>query len=131
MKTVQHIIPNLSREEKDRVRSILEMENATPAIETLAQPAPAGIGIRMSNATLSRLKQKLESEAILCERGDIREQANALAREEKNQDLRLAAATLLREKSNGSKPPDGPQQAPARATDPVVGISVEVNAVFS
>ena len=99
MNTTTHIIPKLTAEQKELVRDVLEKEERYLWLDRLALPPPAGLGIRMSQATLYRLKQQLELEENLSDRESIKEQARAVANEEQNATLEAAALTLLREKA--------------------------------
>jgi hypothetical protein len=94
-----HIIPNLSDEQKEIARRILQKHDFPTALELLAEPPPNGIGIQMSKATLSRLKRRLELEAQLAELGDARSQATAIAREKQLDELQTASLVLLKEKA--------------------------------
>ena len=99
MKTITHIIPKLTAEQKELVRDVLEREQRNLWIDRLALIPPAGLGIRMSQSTLYRLKRQLELEEDLSDRESIKEQARAVANEEQNATLESAAITLLREKA--------------------------------
>jgi len=99
MKTITHIIPKLTAEQKELVRQVFEVEQPFLWIDRLALASPAGLGIRMSRATVYRLKRQLELEGDLSDRDSIKEQARAVANEEQNASLESAAITLLREKA--------------------------------
>jgi hypothetical protein len=99
MNTITHIIPKLTAEQKELVRDVLEREQRNLWIDRLALTPPAGLGIRMSQSTLYRLKRQLELEEDLSDRDSIKEQARAVANEEQNASLESAAITLLREKA--------------------------------
>ena len=99
MSTITHIIPKLTAEQKELVRDVLEREQRNLWIDRLALTPPAGLGIRMSQSTLYRLKRQLELEEDLSDRESIKEQARAVANEEQNATLESAAITLLREKA--------------------------------
>jgi hypothetical protein len=99
MNTITHIIPKLTAEQKELVRDVLEREQRNLWIDRLALIPPAGLGIRMSQSTLYRLKRQLELEEDLSDRDSIKEQARAVANEEQNATLESAAITLLREKA--------------------------------
>jgi hypothetical protein len=94
-----HIIPNLTDEQKEIARRILQRHDFLTALELLAESPPNGIGIEMSKATLSRLKRRLELEAQLAELGDARSQATAIAREKQIDELQTASLVLLKEKA--------------------------------
>jgi hypothetical protein len=93
------IIPTLTREQKDSVRLVLETEAPHMVLPRLALAAPAGIGVRMSRATLYRLKKELQLEEDLSDRESIRAKASAVANEEQNPNLKTASLILLREKA--------------------------------
>jgi hypothetical protein len=99
MNTIKHIIPKLTAEQKELVRDVLEKEDRSLWIDRLALAPSAGLGIRMSQATLYRLKQQLELEENLSDRESIKEQACAVANEEQNATLESAAINLLHEKA--------------------------------
>jgi hypothetical protein len=96
---MKYIIPNLSDEQKKRARQILEKESFSIAREILAEPPPSGLGMELSKATLSRLKQRLELEDQLASMADLRPQAGAIATEQPVGDLRAASLVLLKEKA--------------------------------
>jgi hypothetical protein len=93
-----YVVPNLTPEQRERCREVLDQQTLQAACDTLAQPPPAGIGVRMSLSTASRLKKSFELEDFLLERADIHSQAEILAREQKNEHLRQAALQTVREK---------------------------------
>ena len=99
MNTITHIRPKLTAEQKELVRDVLEKEQRNLWIDRLALAPPVGLGIRMSQSTLYRLKRQLELEEDLSDRESIKEQARAVANEEQNVSLESAAITLLREKA--------------------------------
>lgn len=94
-----YIIPQLTKEQKDIARRILQKESGATALALLAEPPPNGIGLQISKATFFRLKQRLELEAQLAELGDIRPQAAAIAAEKPLEDLDIASRVLLKEKA--------------------------------
>jgi hypothetical protein len=95
------IIPTLTREQKDCVRLVLETEAPHMVLPRLALAPPAGIGVRMSRATLYRLKKEkeLQLEEDLSDREGIRAKASAVANEEQDPNLKTASLILLREKA--------------------------------
>src|SRR4051812_9281239 len=94
-----HIIPNLTPEQKERCREVLDKHSLPDARSILAEPPPRGLGIDVSNPTLCRLKKRLELEDNLAERVDIHAHAGVLARTEKNTDVRKAAIETLADKA--------------------------------
>jgi hypothetical protein len=77
------IIQNLTPEQLDSCREILDEHSFTDARDILAEPPPRGIGVTMSRATLCRLKKRLELDEVLSERQHIASDAgNILAPEE-------------------------------------------------
>jgi hypothetical protein len=94
-----HIIPNLTPEQKERCREVLDKHSLPDARSILAEPPPRGLGIDISNPTLCRLKKRLELEDNLAERVDIHAHAGVLARTEKNEDVRKAAIETLADKA--------------------------------
>src|SRR3954468_22904810 len=99
MSATTYIIPKLTAEQKELVRLVFEMEEPNLWIDRLALAPPVGVGMRMSRATVYRLKQQLELEENLSDRDSIKEQARAVANEEQNATLESAAINLLREKA--------------------------------
>src|SRR3954469_22069628 len=99
MSPTTYIIPKLTTEQKELVRLVFEMEEPNLWIDRLALLPSPGLGIRMSRATVYRLKQQLELEENLSDRESIKEQACAVANEEQNATLESAAINLLHEKA--------------------------------
>ena len=93
-----YILPNLTEAQKARAREILERESYPIAAEILAEPPPTGLGIRMSKATLSRLKRRLEIEADLEALDQTCSQAAAIA-SQSAPELQSASLVLLKEKA--------------------------------
>jgi hypothetical protein len=94
-----HIIPNLTQEQKERCREVLDKNSLPDARAILADSPPRGIGIDMSNPTLCRLKKRLQMEDFVAERVDIHASAGLLARAEKNDEVRKAAIEVLKDKA--------------------------------
>src|SRR5205814_4497582 len=108
------IIPNLTPEQWERCREVLEEQSLRDARKSLAQPMPQGIGIDVSVATLGRLKQKLALEDFFHQREDTRLQTDALAQAEKAAHVQDATVDMLRQKAFHlalSKDPDDQQRA--------------------
>lgn len=99
METTKQTVPNLTPEQRERCREVLETHTLHNACEVLAEPPPIGIGARISPATACRLKRSLALEQVLDERADLRSQAEVLAREEKSEHVRDAAIQLVRERA--------------------------------
>jgi hypothetical protein len=94
------IIQNLTPEQLDSCREILDEHSFTDARDILAEPPPRGIGVTMSRATLCRLKKRLELEEVLSERQHIASDAgNILAPEETTAKIRQASFQTLRDKA--------------------------------
>jgi hypothetical protein len=93
------IIPNLTAEQWEQCRVVLEEQSLRDAQKVLAQPPPQGIGIHMSVATLGRLKQRLALEDFFDQRQDTRLQTDALAQAEKAAHVQDATVEMLRQKA--------------------------------
>jgi hypothetical protein len=93
------IIPNLTAEQWEHCREVLEELSLRDAQKLLAQPPPQGISIYMSVATLGRVKQKLALEDFFDQRQDTRLQTDALAQAEKAAHVQDATVEMLRQKA--------------------------------
>ena len=105
MNATNYIIPKLTPEQKELARQMFEVDEPFIWADRLALSPPAGLGIRMSRATVYRLKQQLELEEDLSDRESIQEQARAVANEEQNATLESAAITLLRAARTADRAP--------------------------
>jgi hypothetical protein len=114
MHSTTPVLQELTPEQRQRCRELLEENTFQKAREILAQPEPAGIGINFSVGTFSRLKQQLELEDFFHQRQDTRSQTDALAQGEKAAHVQDVAVEMLRQKAFQlafSKDPDDHQRA--------------------